>query len=242
MKHFAIAAVCLALLGGCASYYTTPSGGVSLAAISEKDEAIADAFKREPAMVFPARIAIARVATSGYQSMTNSGYGRGAYSVITTRDIERDDALDRIARLPQVADVAALARIIVPTNLTSTKELREAAAQLRTDALLVYTLDTSFRTESTQIGPLQTIALGMFDTENAIVTSTASFAIIDVRTGFMYGVGEATATEEKRSNLWGSSDAADKARQAAETKAFDQAMGEVGKLWTSIVKDHAKAN
>jgi hypothetical protein len=242
MKHLAIAAACLAFLGACASYYTTPSGGVSLAAISEKDEAIADAFSREPAMAFPARIAIARVATSGYQSRTNYGYGHGAYSVITTRDIEREDALDRIANLPQVAGVAAVARIILPSDLKSTKDLREAAAQLRADALLVYTLDTSFRTESTQIGPLQTIALGMFATENAIVTSTASFAIIDVRTGFMYGVGEATASEEKRSNLWGSSDAADKARQAAETKAFDQAMGEVGKLWSTIIKDHAKTS
>lgn len=239
MKRLAIAIACLALLGACASYYTTPAGGVSIAAISEKDEDIADAFTREPAMTFPARIAVARVATSGYSSMTNAGYGRGAYSVITTRDIEGEQALDRLMRMPEVAGVAAIARIIVPTTLTSTRDLRQSAAQLRADALLVYTLDTTFRTESTQIGPLQTIALGMFDTENAIVTSTCSFAIIDVRTGFVYGVGEASASEEKRSNMWGTSDAADKARMAAETRAFDQAMGEVGKLWATILQEHA---
>lgn len=238
MKHLFIAIACFAFLGGCASYYTTPAGGVSIAAISEKDDDIADAFTREPALVFPARIAVTRVAASGYRSMTNTGYGGGAFSVITTRDIEREPALDRLMRLPQVADVAAIARIIVPADLSSTRDLRQAAAQLRADALLVYTVDTSFRTESTQIGPLQTIALGMFSTENAIVTSTCSFAIIDVRTSFLYGVGEATASEEKRSNLWGTRDAADKARMAAETEAFDQAMGEVGKLWQSILTTH----
>jgi hypothetical protein len=124
-------------------------------------------------------------------------------------------------------------------NLTSTRELREAAAQLRADAVLVYTLDTSFRTESAQIGPLQTIALGMFDTEKSIVTSTCSFAIVDVRTGFIYGTGETTASEARQSNLWGTRDAVDKARQRAETKAFEDGVSEVGKLWMSILREHA---
>jgi hypothetical protein len=33
-------------------------------------------------------------------------------------------------------------------------------------------------------------------TENAIVTSTCSFVIVDVRTGFIYGTGETTAMLE----------------------------------------------
>lgn len=242
MKHFAIAAICLSLLGGCASYYTTPSAGVSLAAISEKDGDIADAFKREPAITFPARLAVARVAASGYRSMTNASYGSGAFSVVTVRDIESPDAVQKLAAMPKIAGVAPLTRIMLPNTLQSTRDLRESAAQLRADAILIYTLDTSFRTESTQIGPLQTIALGMFDTENAIVTSTCSFAIIDVRTGFVYGTGETTASEQKRSNMWGTGDAADKARQAAETKAFGDGIDEVGKLWVSIVLEHAKAS
>jgi acyl-CoA synthetase (AMP-forming)/AMP-acid ligase II len=239
MKQFIIAIAGLALLGACATHYTTPAGGVSLTAISDKDEDIADAFSREPAMEFPARLAIARVAAAGYRSMTNTGYGTGAFSVVTTRDIEGEDAVERLAKMPKVAAVAPMARIILPTQLQSTRDLRQSAAQLKADAILIYTLDTSFRTESTQIGPLQTIALGMFNTENAIVTSTCSFAIIDVRTGFIYGVGETTASEEKRSNMWGTRDATDKARMAAETKAFDDAVVEVGKLWLDIVLEHA---
>lgn len=239
MKTLFLAIACLALLGGCASYYTTPAGGVSLAAISEKDGDIADAFKREPAMTYPARLAVARVAASGYRSMTNEGYGAGAFSVVTVRDIESDDAVKTLQAMPKIAGVAPLTRIMLPSNLQSTRDLREAAAQLRADAILIYTLDTGFRTESTQIGPLQTIALGMFATENAIVTSTLSFVIVDVRTGFIYGTGETTAREEKRSNIWGSKDAADKARQAAETRAFDDGIKEVTKLWTSVLLEHA---
>lgn len=241
MKRILLAVACFAMLGACATHYTTPAAGVSLAAISEKDGDIADAFKREPAITFPARLAVARVASSGYRSMTNEGYGAGAFSVVTVRDIEGDDSVQKLSSMPKIAGVAPLTRIMLPTNLQSTRDLREAAAQLRADAILIYTLDTSFRTESTQIGPLQTIALGMFSTENAIVTSTCSFVIVDVRTGFIYGTGETTAKEEQRSNMWGTEDAADKARQAAETKAFEDGIAEVSKLWTSIVREHAQS-
>lgn len=242
MKTLILAAACLALLGACATHYTTPAAGVSLAAISEKDEDIAEAFKREPAITFPARLAIARVAAPGYRSMTNTSYGSGAFSVVTVRDIESEDALAKLAAMPKIASVAPMARILLPTVLQTTRDLRQSAAQLRADAILVYTLDTSFRTESDQIGPLQTIALGMFSTENAIVTSTCSFAIIDVRTGFIYGTGETTASEQQRSNMWATEDAADKARMAAETKAFNDGIAEVQKLWTSIILEHAKTS
>lgn len=242
MKQFLLAAACLAFLGACASHYTTPAAGVSLAAISEKDEDIADAFKRAPAIAFPARLAIARVAAPHYQTRTAQGYGNGAFSVVTVRDIESDDAVQQLSAMPKIAGIAPLTRIMLPNNLQSTRDLRQSAAQLRADAILIYTLDTSFRTESTQIGPLQTIALGMFDTENAIVTSTCSFAIIDVRTGFVYGTGETTASEQKRSNMWGTADAADKARQSAESRAFNDGIAEVAKLWTSIVLEHNKAS
>jgi hypothetical protein len=242
MKRILLAVACFAMLGACATHYTTPAAGVSLAEISEKDADIADAYKREPAMAFPARLAVARVASSGYRSMTNQGYGAGAFSVVTVRDIEGDDSVQKLSSMPKIAGVAPLTRIMLPTNLQSTRDLRESAAQLRADAILIYTLDTSFRTESTQIGPLQTIALGMFSTENAIVTSTCSFVIVDVRTGFIYGTGETTATEEQRSNLWGTEDAADRARQAAETKAFEDGIAEVTKLWTSIVIEHASGS
>ncbi len=140
--------------------------------------------------------------------------------------------------MPQVAAVATLSRILLPDNLQSIRDLRVSAAQLKADMLLVYSIDTGFRTETNQIGPLQTVALGMLSTHKSFATSTCSFAIIDVRTGYVYGTGETTATEDQRSNIWGSADAIDKARQRAEAKAFDTSIGEVEKLWVSVVLEH----
>jgi hypothetical protein len=237
MKRLILAA-CLGLLSACASY-TTPGSGVSIASIAENDSDIRDAFTREAAMTLPARLAIARIASSHYQSRTNKGYGSGAFSVLTVRDIEGEDAIEKLAAMPSIAGIAPLSRLLLPASLQSTRDLGQSAAQLKADAVLIYSIDTGFRTESTQIGPLQTVALGMLATKKSIVTATCAFAIIDVRTGFIYGTGETSATEANQSNLWGSADAADKARQRAETAAFDKSVDEVGKLWTSIVREHA---
>src|SRR5688572_7419258 len=73
---------------GCA-HYRTPGGGVSIPAIT--DAGIADVLSRKPAAQFPAHLVVARVQASGYQSQSGSGYGRGRYSVLTTRDIETDE-------------------------------------------------------------------------------------------------------------------------------------------------------
>src|SRR5262245_56881609 len=144
-----IAAVCLALLSACATY-TTPAAGVSLAAIAEKDSDIADAFSREPAMPFPARLAIARLAPSGHAPRTHVGSGSSGFSVLAVRDIETDSAIERIANLPEIAGVATLSRLLLPTILQSIRGLRQSAAQLKADALLVYSIDTGVRRESDQ--------------------------------------------------------------------------------------------
>jgi len=237
MKRLILAG-CMALLSAC-STYTTPGAGVSLGAISEKDGDIASAYQREPAMTFPAQLAVVRVSASGYSSGSNSSYGRGAFGVVTTRDIESDESIARLAALPQVAAVAPVSRLLLPGSLGDIRDLRTAAAQLRADALLIYTIDTRFRTETTDLGPLQTIALGFLPSKKAVVTATCTFMIVDVRTGFIYGTGETTATGDQRSNVWGSSSAIEAARLAAERQAFEDGMSEVAQLWTSIVATHA---
>src|SRR5262245_17653109 len=100
--------------------------------------------------------------------------------------------------MPSVAGVAPLSRLLLPASLQSTRDLRQSAAQLKADAIIIYTLDTGFRTETKQYGPLQTVALGMLSSKKSIVTATCAFAIIDVRTGFIYGAGETSATESNQ--------------------------------------------
>jgi len=101
MKRFVLAA-CLLMLGAC-STYTTPGAGVSLAAISDVD--IAEAMSRQPAITFPARLAVARVAAVGYRSGSNDSIGSGAYAIVTTRDIETDPRLQRPGPYPRIAPI-----------------------------------------------------------------------------------------------------------------------------------------
>ena len=219
------------VLAGCASY-TTPGAGVSLAGISEG--AIEEAFRREPAASFPARVAVARVQASGYVSASNAGYGQGAFSVVTVRDVATDADFAALESLDNVQAVAPLTRLLLPATLTTTRDLRVAAAQLKTDLLVLYTIDTSFRTDVQQLGPLQTIALGFLRTHNAQVSATASALVLDVRSGYLWGTAEATATEEQRSDLWGSHNAVESARSKAERASFGEMLTVVSGLLAEL--------
>ena len=74
----------------------------------------------------PARLAVARVQASGYYSRSNTCYGSGRYCVVTTRDIEPEAAFERLSKLPQVAGLALMNRMLLPGKLTSAKDLRQA--------------------------------------------------------------------------------------------------------------------
>lgn len=225
---------------GCATY-TTPGAGVTLEDLGRTDADIAELLKVEPAAPFPARLTVARVQASGYASRSNSCYGSGRYCVVTTRDIESEKTFEALSRLPQVAGLALMNRMLLPGKLSTAKDLRQAAATLKTDLLLVYTLETGFNIENTDVGPLALISLGFLPTKNARVTSTASAAVFDVRTGFVYGVAEASAVEEQRATFWSSSEAVDNARKKAEAEAFQELGREIDKLWHGILKTHARA-
>jgi hypothetical protein len=233
------AVMALALTSGCA-HYVTPGAGVSIPEIT--DAGIADTLARKPAATFPAHLVIVRVQASGYESASNRGYGGGRYSVVTTRDIETEADFARLAALPAVAAVAPVNRLLLPGNLTSAEDLRGAAASLHGDVVMLYTLDTKFRTDTTQLGPLQLVGLGFFPNKKAMVTSTCAAAFIDTRTGYVYGVGEFTANEEQRSDVWNSSKAIEKARARAERGAFVGALGEMEKVWKSITTERAVAS
>jgi hypothetical protein len=213
---------------------------MNLQDLASADTDIADLLKVEPAAVFPARIAMARVQAAGYYSRSNTCYGTGRYCVMTTRDVEPEASYDRLSKLPLVSAVALVNRMLLSGKLTSAKDLRQAAASLKTDLLLVYSLDTSFHIENTDVGPLALISLGFLPTKNARVTATASAALFDVRTGFVYGVAEANAAEEQRGTFWSSSEAVDSARKKAETAAFQKLMGEIERLWADVLRTHVR--
>jgi hypothetical protein len=227
------------IVGGCSQGYVTPGGAVAISSLQE-DKDIAERMKREPAAPFPARIAVVRVQANQYRSYSSEGYGEGRYCVLTTRDIERDEDWQRLEKMPNVAGVALLNRMVIPSRLDSDKELRLAAASLKADVLLIYTIDTVFRIDEHDFGPMRLISLGMLPTKEARVTATASAGFFDVRTGYIYGLAEATALEKQIASSWTSEDAVDQSRKRAEQKAFGQLIGEIENTWGRIAKEYVK--
>lgn len=237
----------LAVLAGC-STYTTPGAPADFAALGiSRDQArsltepdIAARLDRKPAASFPASIAIARVQDSGYRSYTYQGSDTsGAFSLVTVRDVETPEALAKLEHLPMVRGVGTLNRFVL-SGTRNLRDLRNAAAELQADMILVYTFDTRFGTHKT-VPALGVITLGLFPDTEARVTSTVSSALIDTRTGYIYGLTETTANEESLANVWTSGDAIDKSRRTAESRAFNDGVTEFERLWASVVRQYGPA-
>lgn len=233
----AMVAISLMFFQGCATY-TTPAAGANISELTDAD--IAELMQVEPAANFPSKIAVARVQAPGYSSRTNRGYGYGNsnYSVVTTRDIEEEVDFQALTQYPMVAGVAPLGRLLLPKQLDTLKDLRIAAAKLKTDMLLIYSVDTSFYIEGTSLGPLSLITLGFIPNEQVWVTSTTSGVLIDVRTGFVYGVAEATAREEQHTTIWNSKNTIDEARLMSEKASFKAFMSQYKTLWSNTIGQH----
>jgi hypothetical protein len=73
----------------------------------------------------------------------------------------------------------------------------------------------------------------------ARVVTTASAVLLDTRNGYVYGVAEATAREDKLANAWTSDDAIDSARRSAETAAFDKLVDDFARAWKQVVEQYA---
>jgi hypothetical protein len=224
----------LVLATGC-THYVTPGGPVHFEDINRTD--IADVISRKPSPHFPANVAIVRVQAPQYRSYSADGYGTGRYSVVTTQELLTDDAVQDFSKWTGVAGVAPVSRLLLPSKLESLDDLRVAAAKVQADVLLAYTIDTTFRVRGNNaFGPLSVISLGLVPDRDAYVTSTASAIFTDVRTGYTYGVAEATAKASGLTNAWGSSDTIDKKRLEAEGQAFALLLAEARKTWDGITK------
>src|SRR5690349_4598151 len=96
----ATAIIAMFLLVGCASY-TVPGPGANMERIgvtrtireASTDGVIQKAFDKKPLANFPTGVAVVRVQGPGYSSPTAQSYGQGAYSVVTTRDVEKPEQI-----------------------------------------------------------------------------------------------------------------------------------------------------
>jgi hypothetical protein len=227
-------------LVGCASYATPGRGAdmrtFGMTADQQSDASIVKTISKQPLATLPTSIAIVRVQAPGYRSQTAEGWGRGAYSIVTTRDIENgDEALNRLQKLPMVSAVAPMNRLLFPEEFHSDLELRQAAAALHADMVLIYTLDTTFDVQDAAV-PLSVVTLGLSPNEVAHVICTASAVIMDTRNGYVYGIAEATEKQSQLASAWTSEAAVDQTRKRVESKAFGMLVGNIGQTWNGVVR------
>lgn len=234
------ATLALAALAGC-STYIAPGAKADLQAFAPAS--IQEGFAVKATSPFPAGIAAVRVQapdyTNHYLERNGGTYGTGRYTVVTTREVEDPAQLDRLARLPQVAGLISINRMLLPPKLESDREIREAAARLQADLVLLYTFDTSFFA-SDLARPLTIITLGLSPTRKVFVTTTASALLLDTRTGYVYSAYEVTQKADTLSTSWGSRDAADEGRRRNEREAFAKLVKEFEDSWPRLLERHAK--
>jgi len=192
---------------------------------------------RKSAAPLPTNLATIRAQERSYYSYTANGYARGRFSVVTVRDVEKEEDFEHLATLPQVNQVVPLGRLLLrggPSD--SERGLRQAAAALHADMLLVYTFDTDFFVGDA-LCPLSVVTLRLSPHERVRVATTASAALLDVRTGYVYGSCETTARRRQLAGGWTSSNAADAPRLKTEREAFENLLAEFERLWQGVVKD-----
>lgn len=231
-------------LASCATY-KTPGRAADFQALgitkqeqlNRTDTPIEVQMARKPAASFPAAIAIVRVQEGGYTSQTYRTRGPGRFTVVGVREAESSVDMQKLAALPQIRGLAPLNTLVLPKQVDREMDLRMAAASVQADVLLLYTFETQFYSDTT-VPVLGIITLGLFPNEMKRVTSTASAVFVDTRTGYVYGLCEATAKTDRLHNAWTSAEALENARLAAERDAFAKLADEMGKTWMQIAAEY----
>lgn len=238
---FLVAAVAAALsFTGCRTYIP-PGAKADLQHLAPPS--IQAGFDLKPTNPFPAGIALVRIQSPGYTNynLRRSGgsYGSGNYTVIMTHEVEDQSHLDRISRLPQVAGIVSLNRMLIPEHLESDRQIREAASRVQADLVFLYTFETAFYDHNAST-PLTVITLGLSPTRKITASTTVSALLIDTRTGYIYSAYESTERAEMLSTSWGSGETADEARRQTEKKAFDKLVDDVATSWPRLLRRYEK--
>ncbi len=229
MKHITVLlAIFLVIISSCNNKYVTPGSDVKISQLADED--ISKLLTNKPTSDFPVNIAIARIQHPDY---TSYNYRRETgprsdqnFSLILTRDAGEDEAFKKLSELNGVKQAAPFNRLLLPYNYKSIKDLRLAAAKMKANMLLVYTFDTEFKIGTKNYGPQNVISIGYLKNK--------------VQTEYLYGLAEATADENKKSNAWKKQDEVDNLRIETEKKAFGKLLVEIEEMWPGVVKEYSK--
>jgi hypothetical protein len=233
--------VVVLIAASCSQKYVTPGGAVKISALADED--ISKLLSNKPSSEFPVNIAIARIQQpeyTNYRYRTMEPQRNGNFSLILTREPGEDEAFKHLNELSGIKQASPFNRLLLPYDYKSIKDLRLAAAKMKAQMLMVYTFDTEFVIDTKNYGPQNVFSLGYLKNKDVKVVTTASVALFDVQTEYLYGLAEATANENKRSNAWKKQDDVDNLRVETERKAFEKLMGEIEDMWAGVVKEYGK--
>ena len=232
MKQTLILAVAAALTcSGCSSYVNSPA--VSRAREAKRaefsDPLIARAANAKPTMRFPATIAIA----------TNDRQVREHL-----RALSAHDTLDSLGSLPDLARTTMVSPVIVgetdhDQRISSDLRMREAAAKLHADAVLILAQESQL-TDGSIIAPLTGLSLGLLPNKRYELISTSFAALVDTRTGYIYGTSEKSAARSGLTMAWGSDDVISRARSKVERQAMEKLFADFPAFWRGVVAAHRR--
>lgn len=225
---------------GCSSYVNSPKARVALDKQREafSHPLIAHAFNAKPAIHFPAIIAVAPQGNDAQQEL---------------RALDAFGKLDPLKSLPQVTTIVTLSSLLMsdrdgevadangkPAAIWNKHDLilREAAAKLHADAVLLIQLEVNI-TDGQIFTPLTPLSLGLFPNDRTEVIATALAALVDTRTGYVYATTERSAGRTCYAMSWDDS-ARNRARARATRQAMDKLLGEFPAVWRGVVQTHQK--
>src|SRR5688572_26711361 len=224
MKLAPLLGVALVLsLTGCQSYVNSPRAvaGRAESAKAFSDPLIARAFNAKPAIRFPARIALAPQCPQSQQQL---------------RNLDAEGKLDGLKKLPNVAGIAPVSPLVMSGSDDRNRAnlyAREAAAKLRTDAILILQVDTHI-SDGKLFAPLTPLSLGLLPNNRAAIICTALAALVDTRTGYVYGTLERSAAKSCLMNSWDDF-TRDRTINRAANDAMTKLFSEIPDFWRGVV-------
>ncbi len=219
------------LCTGCSSYINSPA--VARARDAKRaefsDPLIARAANAKPSMRFPATVAI----------------GPNDHGVREhVRALSALGKLDNLNSLPQLARTTIISPAIIGETdhehrITADLRLREAAAKLYADAVLFLAIETQ-ATDGKIIAPLTDLSLGLLPNKHYELIATAFAALVDTRTGYVYGTDEKSRARSGITMAWGSDDVIHRARSKVEREAMEKLFADFPAFWRGVVAAHRR--
>ncbi|WP_200761260.1 hypothetical protein [Poriferisphaera corsica] len=163
---------------------------------------------------------------------------RYPYEIATPSMVLMDAIESQTEALPLTSNVGNLNSMLVKKHVKDIQEIREAAAKMNANILVLYTVQSRADERTYEIGPLNLIALGFLPNHHTKGQAIISMLMLDVDSGYVYGSAATTSTTKQLTNYWLISDALDSCAAEAELRAEEKMLAKFQELWTGVCNEY----